>query len=305
VLALHVATGKLAWGFQEVHHDIWDYDAEMTPILTNVKIGGKTVKIVWSINKDNYDYTLNALTGKPALPTPEVAVPQNANEHTFPTQPVPVVEMPGSKDELVPHIPTQPQAWSGQAPNGKPFVFPSQIFTPFDSTIYVVGTSTGVSWPEQAYSPKTGDIYLCVNQGEGANSALPAADTHIIAGNSVLFGRLTASSPLYTDGGGHFEAVDPATLHKVWDVKTPGVTCTSQVITTGSGLAIISRLDGNIYAYNQTDGSLAWTLKTGSIQIPRFGIFGTGGKEYLVVSGTSTDTTQPNGLAYWLRAYSL
>jgi alcohol dehydrogenase (cytochrome c) len=31
VLAVDAKTGKYAWHFQEVHHDIWDYDAASPP----------------------------------------------------------------------------------------------------------------------------------------------------------------------------------------------------------------------------------------------------------------------------------
>ena len=31
MLALNYKTGELAWGYQLVHHDIWDYDASTLP----------------------------------------------------------------------------------------------------------------------------------------------------------------------------------------------------------------------------------------------------------------------------------
>ena len=305
VLALHVMTGKFAWGYQEVHHDIWDYDANATPILASGTIGGKTRMFLWHVNKDNYDYTLDPLTGKPLLGVTETPVPQDPLEHTYPTQPIPDTQKPGSPDELVPHLPTQPQAWQGLDPNGNPFIFATQPFTPFDHTNYVVGPSTGLSWNEQAYSPKTGLVYLCDNQGEGATSSLPPADTHIIAGNSVLFGRLSASSPLYTGAAGHFIALNPTTQHIVWRQTTPGVNCNSQATVTAGGIALASRLDGTITAYDAATGTQDWVLQTGSTGIPRFGFYGANGKEYLAVSGTSNDSTAPNGIAYWLRGYAL
>ena len=32
MLAIEVATGKYRWHFQQVHHDIWDYDA-VNPVI--------------------------------------------------------------------------------------------------------------------------------------------------------------------------------------------------------------------------------------------------------------------------------
>jgi alcohol dehydrogenase (cytochrome c) len=44
VVALDLATGKVKWYFQEVHHDIWDYDSASPPILFDVTLHGRTVQ---------------------------------------------------------------------------------------------------------------------------------------------------------------------------------------------------------------------------------------------------------------------
>ena len=44
MLALNYKTGELAWGYQEVHHDIWDYDQSVAPIMINAEVGGKKRK---------------------------------------------------------------------------------------------------------------------------------------------------------------------------------------------------------------------------------------------------------------------
>ena len=36
LVALDIATGKLKWYFQTIHHDVWDYDAPATPTLVDV-----------------------------------------------------------------------------------------------------------------------------------------------------------------------------------------------------------------------------------------------------------------------------
>jgi quinoprotein glucose dehydrogenase len=37
VVALHARTGEIAWGFQLVHHDLWDYDTASPPLLTTLR----------------------------------------------------------------------------------------------------------------------------------------------------------------------------------------------------------------------------------------------------------------------------
>jgi len=303
VLGLHVMTGKFAWVFQEVHHDIWDYDANGTPILANVTINGKTVKIVSSTNKDNFNYILNAATGKPAVPVTEVPVPQDPLQHTYPTQPIPNAEMPGSPNALVPSIPTDPAAWTGLAPNGQPFIFPTQAFTPFDYNGYTVEPSTGLSWNEGSYSPKTGLIYLCDDQSERGESSLAPADMHIVSGNSAIFGTLSASSPTYTDAAGNLIALNPSNQVVAWRYHTLGVNCTSQVISTGGGIVLSSYPDGSVRAFDDMTGNLDWSLQTGSTTMPRFGIYGIGGTEYLMVEGTSLNAD--GSTAYWDKAYAV
>src|SRR6266853_1874455 len=56
VVALHAATGELAWGFQLVHHDIWDYDSASAPLLATLTRGGRRIPIVIQGNKTGFLY---------------------------------------------------------------------------------------------------------------------------------------------------------------------------------------------------------------------------------------------------------
>ena len=40
IVAIEARTGKYRWHFQEVHHDLWDYDAPNPVVLFDVRIGG-------------------------------------------------------------------------------------------------------------------------------------------------------------------------------------------------------------------------------------------------------------------------
>ena len=44
MVAIDAKTGKYRWHFQQVHHDIWDYDAPNPVMLFDVKINGKPRK---------------------------------------------------------------------------------------------------------------------------------------------------------------------------------------------------------------------------------------------------------------------
>ena len=81
LVALHASTGKLDWYFQSVHHDLWDYDNTMSPVIADVRYPHGARKVVIYGSKTGWLYYLNAKTGKPAIPVREKKVPQLAPGH--------------------------------------------------------------------------------------------------------------------------------------------------------------------------------------------------------------------------------
>jgi quinoprotein glucose dehydrogenase len=90
VIALNLEDGSLAWVFQTVHHDLWDYDVPAQPSLINLTIDGADVPALVQPTKQGELYVLNRATGEPVLPVTEAPAPQGAVEpdYTAPTQPV-------------------------------------------------------------------------------------------------------------------------------------------------------------------------------------------------------------------------
>ncbi len=41
ILALNATTGKLAWSYQTVHHDLWDMDLPAQPTLADITVNGQ------------------------------------------------------------------------------------------------------------------------------------------------------------------------------------------------------------------------------------------------------------------------
>jgi quinoprotein glucose dehydrogenase len=91
VVALDIATGKFAWGFQTTHHDVWDYDVPAQPTLAQVEFGGKSTPAVIQATKQGLIFTLARDTGQPVIPVHERPVPQDGapGEMLSPTQPFP------------------------------------------------------------------------------------------------------------------------------------------------------------------------------------------------------------------------
>jgi quinoprotein glucose dehydrogenase len=90
LLALHASTGKLAWFYQTVHHDLWDMDLPSQPTLADINDKqGNTVPVVYAPTKTGNLFVLDRRTGVPVVPAPERPVPQGAapGDHVSPTQP--------------------------------------------------------------------------------------------------------------------------------------------------------------------------------------------------------------------------
>ncbi len=92
VVALHAESGELAWGFQTVHHDLWDYDLPAQPGLYSVWKDGRSHDVVAQVTKTGMLFVLDRDSGKPFLPVEERAVPPSAiaGESPSPTQPFPL-----------------------------------------------------------------------------------------------------------------------------------------------------------------------------------------------------------------------
>jgi len=92
IVALDADTGRLKWGQQLVHHDLWDYDVGSQPTLVDLVHGGKRVAAVIQATKTGFLYTFDRDSGAPLFPIEEKPVPQDAvsGEHPSPTQPYPV-----------------------------------------------------------------------------------------------------------------------------------------------------------------------------------------------------------------------
>jgi quinoprotein glucose dehydrogenase len=89
VTALNASTGEVAWVFQTVHHDLWDYDVPAQPSLIDLTIGGETVPALVQPTKQGDIFVLNRQTGEPVLPVSDEPAPQGAlgEDWTAPTQP--------------------------------------------------------------------------------------------------------------------------------------------------------------------------------------------------------------------------
>jgi glucose dehydrogenase len=96
VIALDARTGRRLWHFQEVRHDIWDFDISAPPSLGTITRNGKKVDIVAACTKAGNTLLLDRVSGKPIFPFRLRRAPTSdlPGEQTAPYQPDP--ELPES-----------------------------------------------------------------------------------------------------------------------------------------------------------------------------------------------------------------
>jgi quinoprotein glucose dehydrogenase len=158
VVALKAATGEFVWGFQLVHHDLWDYDTAAQPVLATLRRGGGEVPVVIQGNKTGNLFVLERETGKPVFGVEERPVPKSdaEGEDSSPTQPFPL-----APPALVPQKLTAADAW-GRTPEAREFCHAAMaklhaegIFTPpsVQGTIAFPGNLGGMNWSSGAFDP--------------------------------------------------------------------------------------------------------------------------------------------------------
>ena len=91
LVAVDIKTGKVKWYYQYVHHGIWDMDNPCPPILADVVVDGRPVKVVAQPTKQAFLYVFNRETGEPVWPIVEKPVAKGdvPGEWYSPTQPFP------------------------------------------------------------------------------------------------------------------------------------------------------------------------------------------------------------------------
>lgn len=89
IVALNVETGAVAWHYQTVHYDVWDYDLGGQGTLVDFPTPSGPVPAIIMPSKQAQFYILNRETGEPLVTIEERAVPTGGvePERLSPTQP--------------------------------------------------------------------------------------------------------------------------------------------------------------------------------------------------------------------------
>jgi quinoprotein glucose dehydrogenase len=291
IVALKVATGEVAWHFQTVHHDLWDYDVASPPLLWPSRHG----PAVAVGSKTGHVFLFEQRTGKPLFPIQERAVPASdvAGEQAAVSQPFP--EKPLS---LVPHGVTDADLW-GPTPEDLAACHASfdslrndGIFTPpsIAGSLIVPGNIGGLQWGGLAWDAKQRLLIAPVNrlpavirlipqdQLDSARREFPRRETTAQQGTPYAMSReffvSPSGLPCIAPPWGELVAIHADTGELAWRVplgdlreKLNATKLTVPLAppnlggpaTTNTGLVIIgASLDNYLRALDTSDGRELW-----------------------------------------------
>jgi alcohol dehydrogenase (cytochrome c) len=288
IVAIEAATGEYRWHFQQVHHDIWDYDASNPVVLMDLMIEGRTRKAIVEVGKTGWAYILDRETGEPIVGIDERPVPQEPRQATAVTQPFP------RGDAVVPQV-------VEIAPEGFDLVNDGRIFTPFVGENPVIVKPSiwgGANWPPSSYDPVQQTLFVCASSvvgnftGGGDPNLDPPGQGESYVGGNTGYTRLPRT--------GIFAAVDMTTNKLVWRYRWPEQ-CYSGSIATAGGLIFVGRNDGRLTALDSSTGRQLWEFQTGAgMNAPVSTVVHEGVQYVVAYSAGNALVGSPRGDSVWL-----
>lgn len=313
VVALRASTGKFVWGFQVVHHDLWDYDVAAQPTLFTWKDGTPAILIN---TKMGHVFVLNRLTGSPLLPVEERPVPQTdvPGEQTSPTQPFSTIS-------LVPEKLSPSETW-GSTPEDVKWcqdkIKASRsegAFTPpsLKGTIVFPGNVGGVNWGSAAYDPQRHIMVTNTNRLAAWVKLIPREKYQAETGkqqDNRIYGEFGDQSgapyglyrtfvfspsklPCNAPPWGTTNAVDLFSGKQLWDVplgtyvpgqQTGSINLGGPIVTAGDLVFTSAATDSYLRAFDIENGKELWKyqLPAGGQATPM--TYSLNGKQYLVIA---------------------
>jgi quinohemoprotein ethanol dehydrogenase len=236
IVALDIETGQHKWHFQEVHHDLWDYDS--TPPAVLFTLNGTPA--LAHAGKSGFLFILNRKTGVPLFPVTETPVPTTPSwQHPWPTQPESAIE------SLTPH-----QVFS--VPPG--FTAAPMWAVPQTTPLVIQPASEGgLEWPPLAYSPRTNFVYHGARYIPQVFQTAPGN----VGGTLPGWGSTTNSVPGIQEFG-VFGAVNAATGKIAWKIKVPDPAASGMLVA--GDVVFFGETQGLFRGVNAFTGQVSWTF---------------------------------------------
>jgi alcohol dehydrogenase (cytochrome c) len=216
IVAIDARTGEYKWHYQQVPHDVWDFDATSPPVIVKLK-NGKTA--VAEAGKTAFVYVLDAETGKLIRKSEEF----NRHENYF-VQPTPegVRMLPGANGG---------SEWSPTAVNPTlGYMYVLGLEQPMNYITHSAPYEKGKLWLGSAFKAVPGEkqygTFTAINLNTGKRAWQVKTDQPMIGGALATAGNLVFTG----EGNGHFNAYDARTGKTLWSFNA-GAGCNAPPVT--------------------------------------------------------------------------
>jgi alcohol dehydrogenase (cytochrome c) len=248
-LAINPDTGKLEWYHQHLEDDTWDLDYVYERLLIDLPVNGETRKAVVTTGKLGIIEALDRTNG--AWLWHKETIPQNVVAAIDPKTGEKTINV-----AAIPHI--------GQ------------------TTVNCPADPGGRGWPATAYSPKTGILYMPLNEYCSNTTPSPLDPGQAYTGGGrAIFARVPVPN---SDGKiGRVDAVKLSDRSQVWSSRQRAP-ITAAVLPTGGGLVFNGTWDRYFRAFDDTTGDVKWQMRLNNV-INSFPItYSVNGKQYVAVA---------------------
>lgn len=235
IVAVDINTGKLAWWYQQVPHDVWDYDAMAPVVLLTVKDEqGRDVPAAAEAGKEGQLFIVNRQTGQ-LIRKSEPFVAQSATMWTSPPVDGYVNIYPGAQGG---------NEWSPEA------------YSPKTGLFYVQGTNE--SWEYTAHPDETVTGHLRL--GGVLQPITPEGPMELGEPDA---GHATE----HTDGAitpsGTLSAINVNNGKIEWQYRSD-YPMLGGVLATSGNLVFAGEFDGNFDAFDAKTGQKLWHFPLGA-----------------------------------------
>lgn len=224
VLAIDADTGKLKWYFQFTPHDLYDYDANETPVLLDANEHGTVRHLLLQANRNGFFYVLDRTNGKFLRATPFVKKLNWATGLDASGRPI----------------------LSGRIPSAK-------------GTLICPGIDGATNWFSPSYNPGTGLFYFLALESCNNFFSAPREFVH-----SETYYNTGTKLPPDDHPQKILLAISPKDGQVVWRYpQTGNGSSWGGTLTTAGGLVFFGDDSDSLEAVDASNGRTLWHFNTG------------------------------------------